>query len=83
MIPLHPALIRPLRSLAQAWEGIEIIGEAAAVDQLLATLPAADRPEWLPPILAQILRARSHRELEQCREAVAEHLQAELQQGLF
>lgn len=79
MSTIHPSLIQPLRALSQAWEGIEIMGEAAAVDQLLAILPADACPDWLPPLLARILRASSHAELEECREGVARHLQAELQ----
>ncbi|MHB9143755.1 MAG: hypothetical protein ACYC5Y_00210 [Symbiobacteriia bacterium] len=79
MSPIHPSLIQPLRALSQAWEGIEVMGEAAAVDQLLASLPPDACPDWLPPLLAQILRARSHAELEACREAIARRLAAETQ----
>lgn len=77
MAPLPPELYRPLRALSQAWEGIEIMGEAAAVDQVLSQVPPSEVPDWLPPLLARILRARSHRELENCRQQVLEYLQAE------
>lgn len=77
MKPLPPELDRPLRVLSQAWEGIEIMGEAAAVDQVLSRIPPEDVPEWLPPLLARILRASTHDELEECRQQVLDHLQAE------
>ncbi|MGE5591543.1 MAG: hypothetical protein ACM3ZA_13160 [Bacillota bacterium] len=51
------------------------MGEAAAVDQLISRMPPDEVPEWLPPVLARMLRANSHGELEECRRIVAEHLQ--------
>lgn len=77
MRPLPPSLLQPLRAVVQAWEGIEIMGEAAAVDQLVSRMPEDQVPEWLPTVLARMLRATSHDELEVCRRIVAEHLQRE------
>ncbi|GEM_PF-5285021 len=83
MKPLPRCLFQPLQALVQAWEGIEIVGEAAAVDQLVSRLPEDEVPEWLPPLLARMLRARSHAELEECRREVAGHLQEELPRGTW